>query len=611
MKKRIFFLCLLWSYSALIYFSPIVCVYKAEASSLYYILDASGSMWGRVDGKIKIQAARDAMTKLITNMPQELLSGLTVYGHLKKGDCSDINELIPLGKIDRIKAVELIKKINPKGKTPIALTIEKTVQSLKKQIESLQLNYENSSSQNNIKENVDNITIVLISDGIETCGGDPCATTVALKSSGIKFIMHVVGFDVDRDSSEQLACIAKEGGGKYFLAKNSNQLLSALSSVQKSVVEKRAVEINEIKNYEAKENETIASESKIELNPISSSKSIKIKANGPGRIAFKHEKWLKAPYAWKLIDPETGEEKGKFSTLETTIITPGYYQLVWDQYEHDTSDVPLTEVIHVESGKTVEIPLMTAINLNVPSWVEEPKYWGLRDTLSLENVVIFNKLETFLVPAGEYEIIWRQGEHSSNEVAIKRVNIIPDKTNDIAVATAVNPIPAQWVQKEIHYWGLKAISRLDSDIKSSSAKDSNPSTSEEYAALFNDKFAPQLVPPGKYMLFYDISEHGSSDSFLGEIEVIEGKMNDFNINTGVNIIAPQGMNPPYFIEFVELGGDSSTQLNKTVLKGSFGPIALKPGKYKVNYRQEEHGSSTMTIVDEFELQAGNLVEIEL
>ncbi len=603
MKKRTFFLCLFWSISALIcfYSSPVTGGYKsqAEASSLYYILDASGSMWGRVDGEIKIQAARDTMTKLITQMPEELFSGLTVYGHLKKGDCSDISELIPLGKIDRIKAIELVREINPKGKTPIALTIEKTVQ--------------NISSQHNIKDNGDNTTIVLISDGIETCGGDPCSTTAALKSSGIKFIMHVVGFDVDSDASEQLVCIAKKGGGRYFWAKNAEQLLSVLSVVQKSVVENKEVEFGDLKLSEANksENSTIPSKAKIEQNIISSSKSVKIKAKGPGKIAFKHEKWLKTPYAWKLIDPETGEEKGKFSTLEKTIITPGYYQIVWDQYEHDSSDVPLTEVIHVEAGKTVEVPLMTAINLNIPSWVKKPEYWGLKDPLTLENIAIFNRLETFLVPAGEYEIIWRQGEHSSKEVIIKKVNITPDKMNQITVSTSVNPVLAQWVQKKIHNWGLKPLNYLDSDIKAPSPPNSNSSNPEEYVALFSDKFAPQLVPPGKYRVFYDISEHGSSDSFLGEIEIIEGKVNDFNINTGVNIIAPQGMNPPYFIEFIELSEDSSDKLNKTVIKQSFGPVALKPGKYKVNYRQEEHGSSTMTIVDEFELESGNLVEIEL
>ncbi|MBF0112999.1 MAG: hypothetical protein HQK74_09740, partial [Desulfamplus sp.] len=124
------------------------------------------------------------------------------------------------------------------------------------------------------------------------------------------------------------------------------------------------------------------------------------------------------------------------------------------------------------------------------------------------------------------------------------------------------------------------------------------------------KFVPQLVPSGRYYFVYDLSEHGSSDSILGEVEVVDGKMNDFHINTGVRLIHAEGMTPPYFVEFIEIAKDG-VELNKIRLNGSFGPIALKPGKYKINYRQEEHGASTITIVDEFELEAGNLVEIEL
>ncbi|MBF0388865.1 MAG: VWA domain-containing protein [Desulfamplus sp.] len=483
---------------------------EANAASLYYILDGSGSMWGRVDGQIKIEAARDAMKKLINEMPEELLCSLTVYGHLKKGDCSDITEIIPLGKVDRLQAIDLIGKITPKGKTPIAAAIEKVAHNIK------------NSNPNQTDEN-DN-TIVLISDGIETCQGDPCALTAELKSSGIKFVLHVVGFDVDKEASKELACIAQAGGGRYFSTTNSGELVSILSAVQKSVAQNSSIDfVQKVEESKTK---------KIEEPITTTSKSIKIKAKGPGKIAFKYDSWVKKPYSWRLIDPETGEDKGKFSTLETTLVAPGYYQLVWDQSEHDSSDVALTEVIRVESGKTVEISLMTAIN----------------------------------------------------------------------------PMPADWMQNKVHYWGLKNIK--DREELGQLDSTSSNSGSDEFVAWFGTTFVPQLVPSGRYYFVYDLSEHGSSDSILGEVEVVDGKMNDFHINTGVRLIPAEGMKPPYFVEFIEIAKDG-VELNKIRLNGSFGPIALKPGKYKINYRQEEHGASTITIVDEFELEAGNLVEIEI
>ncbi|MBF0228306.1 MAG: VWA domain-containing protein [Desulfamplus sp.] len=634
MQKRFFAIVLFWLITSLayVYVFPIISLlpiqglqYEVEASSLYYILDGSGSMWGRVDGQMKIQAARDTMKNLISKMPDEILYSLTVYGNLKKGDCSDITEIIPFGKIDHAKAIELIRTINPKGKTPIAATIEKTIKNLKAQ---------NSHD----KTEVETTTIILISDGIETCGGSPCEITTQLKSSGINFVIHVVGFDVDKEASEQLACIANAGGGRYFSTKNADELLSILSTVQRSVIDKKSISITEkveqnpINNKEAILSSKTPKVENIVTTPVEQkiierSKSVRIKAKGPGKITFKHDSWLKKPYSWKLIDPETGEEKAKFSTLETTIIAPGSYQVVWDQYEHESSDVPLTEVIRVDSGKTVEIPLMTAIQLNIPSWVDKPQYWGLRDPQTLENIVMFTKFEPLLVPAGEYDIIWRQGEHSSKEVAIQRVNIVPDIINNITISTSINTIPAEWVDKKIHYWGLKR-----SEIKDSTNLGFIPTNSnnEDFVAWFSDKFAPQLVPSGKYHLIYDLSEHGSSDSILGEIEVVEGKMNEFKVNTGVKLIPPQGMKPPYLVEFIQLNRDKiddnkegktieednlnnidEDKLSKVIISGSFGPIALKPGIYKINYRQEEHGASTMTIVDELELEAGNLIEIEL
>jgi Ca-activated chloride channel family protein len=74
-------------------------------------------------------------------------------------------------------------------------------------------------------------TVVLVSDGKETCEGDPCALVKELKASGIKFTMHVVGFDVTPEETKQLECIAKAGGGEYFAAKNAGEFKKAAEEV--------------------------------------------------------------------------------------------------------------------------------------------------------------------------------------------------------------------------------------------------------------------------------------------------------------------------------------------------------------------------------------------
>ena len=544
----------------------------AGAASLYYILDGSGSMWGRIDGEMKIVAAKRVMTRLISEMPAGVDSGLTVYGHRRKGDCSDITEIIALGPLDREKAISAIDLIKPKGKTPIAASIKQVAEQLR-----------GMESET---------TIVLVSDGIETCGGDPCALTKILKESGIKFIIHTVGLDVDKAASDQLACIAAAGGGSYFSVANAGELLDTLSLVQKSILSQTPIGVPE----PAPEPEEI----KQPVSVAGSSKSVRIKIKRPGRISFKYQSWLKKPYYWKLIDPETGAEKGSFQTLETTMVPVGEYQLAWKQDQHHSSEVILAEVVKVESGEEVEIPLFTALRLNLPTWVNKPYFWALHDPQTGEEVVRFEKVEPYLVPAGAYDLVWQQHQHHCPRVVLQRVNLEPDKLNDVEVSTAFNPVPADWVQKKIYYWELKKIDEKNAKTE---------------VLKFSGQFTPQMVSAGRYQLAYRFSQHGSTSSLLGEVEVATGEMNEFAINTGVAFILPAGVVSPYLIEFVELDKSGNegrkVQLNGDYLKGKFGPIALAPGTYKINYQQKQHGSAKVTIVESFALPAGNLVEIEL
>ncbi|MCX5880621.1 MAG: VWA domain-containing protein, partial [Deltaproteobacteria bacterium] len=182
----------------LLFFTPVTNIYMAHAeqSLLYYILDGSGSMWGRVEGETKVAVAKATLTRLIQETPDGVNVGLCVYGLRRQGDCKDIEEIIPPGTLDRKKAAEGIEKIIPKGKTPLADSI--------------------TYAAERIKANGFNTTLVLISDGLETCGKDPCAVTRALREGGLKFVMHVVGFGVGEEEKVQLSCIAKEGGGQLY-----------------------------------------------------------------------------------------------------------------------------------------------------------------------------------------------------------------------------------------------------------------------------------------------------------------------------------------------------------------------------------------------------------
>lgn len=207
---------------------PAASMAQAEGGNLVFILDASGSMWGQVNGTAKIQIAKEVMSGLIKDLPEGLNVGLMAYGHRRKGDCNDVEELFPINVLDKEKMVEKIERITPKGKTPITLSVQKTAEKLK--------TVEGET------------TIMLVSDGKETCEGDPCELVRKLKESGARFVMHVIGFDVTEEEKKQLECIAQAGGGTYYTAGNANDFMAAAKKVVEEAGQFGLLKITALKN---------------------------------------------------------------------------------------------------------------------------------------------------------------------------------------------------------------------------------------------------------------------------------------------------------------------------------------------------------------------------
>ncbi len=182
----------------------------APSSDLLLILDASGSMWGQIDGENKIVIARRVVADLVDGLPDSQQLGLVAYGHRREGDCEDIEMVSPLGPLDRTAFKATVDGLNPKGKTPITRSVERA--------------FEEIGSEDT------GTTVILVSDGLETCGGDPCAAVRAAKSRGLEFVMHVIGFDVGKENVAQLECAAQAGGGLYLAADDAQQLGTALEA---------------------------------------------------------------------------------------------------------------------------------------------------------------------------------------------------------------------------------------------------------------------------------------------------------------------------------------------------------------------------------------------
>jgi Ca-activated chloride channel family protein len=104
---------------------------SSEIGKVMMIMDSSGSMWGRVEDKTKIVIARDAIETLLTSWPDTVEIGLMAYGHHRKGDCADIETLVPVGKLDRQNFMAAVNGVTPNGKTPISAAVRQAAEAIK------------------------------------------------------------------------------------------------------------------------------------------------------------------------------------------------------------------------------------------------------------------------------------------------------------------------------------------------------------------------------------------------------------------------------------------------------------------------------------------------
>lgn len=181
----------------------------AEGKSII-VLDASGSMWGQIDGRAKLEIAREALSGVLAGLPAETEMGLMAYGHREKGNCADIELLVPPGAGTGPAISAAANAMKFLGKTPLTEAVRRAASEL--------------------RSTEEKATVILITDGIETCEADPCALGAELEATGIDFTAHVVGFGLTAEEGKQVACLAKNTGGLYIEAKDAGSLTQALQT---------------------------------------------------------------------------------------------------------------------------------------------------------------------------------------------------------------------------------------------------------------------------------------------------------------------------------------------------------------------------------------------
>ncbi len=178
---------------------------ERPVENLLLILDTSTSMDEAFEDASKLGLAKRILLELVDDIP----TGSDV-GFRSFGGCERSTLLVPIGPIDHGEMKAQIQGLETGGATPLAYVLEKA--------------REDFAGTSGSK------MLILVSDGMETCKGDPIAAARALVAAGYDLRVHIVGYDVARYQAarEQLKQIAEVAGGVYFDASDSEQLRQAL-----------------------------------------------------------------------------------------------------------------------------------------------------------------------------------------------------------------------------------------------------------------------------------------------------------------------------------------------------------------------------------------------
>lgn len=160
----------------------------AQKAHTELILDLSGSMWLELEsGETKIDAAKNALKDLISNLPEDSLNmGLRVYGATVSGidasACTDSQQIVSIAGLDKSKLISTIEARNPKGGTPIVYALNEAIKDF-------------AGVPADVQKN-----IILVTDGQESCGQNLEVAIQNLRANGIS--LQVIGFGLSERASK-------------------------------------------------------------------------------------------------------------------------------------------------------------------------------------------------------------------------------------------------------------------------------------------------------------------------------------------------------------------------------------------------------------------------
>lgn len=204
--------------------------YNKGTTRILFVFDASNSMFGRWGTDTKFNIARNILSNMVDSLQNvdNVELALRVYGHqshFPPQDCNDTKLEVPFGSKNGKAIIQKLNSVVPKGTTPIARSLEQAAK-----------DFTECQNCNNI--------IILITDGLEECDGDPCAVSLALQKKGIVLKPFVIGLDIKKDLMKKFDCV-----GEYYDANNEKRLKEILNIIISHVLNSTSLQVNLLDSY--------------------------------------------------------------------------------------------------------------------------------------------------------------------------------------------------------------------------------------------------------------------------------------------------------------------------------------------------------------------------
>jgi len=203
---------------------------QTPKTRILFVLDGSGSMYAKMGVDNRITVAKRLLSRMVDSLKyqDEVELALRVYGHQSiKTDrnCKDTRLEVPFSQSNHAAIKEKIKNLRPKGTTLIAYSLQEAAYDFPK-----------SPGVRNI--------IILITDGIEECDGDPCAVSTALQKQGVVLRPFIIGLGLTAEFKTQFECV-----GRYFEAETEDDFEEVLNVVISQAINNTSAQINLLDNY--------------------------------------------------------------------------------------------------------------------------------------------------------------------------------------------------------------------------------------------------------------------------------------------------------------------------------------------------------------------------